>query len=125
MIDVCRASFPGPSSEVAGGMGSSSRAEEMWDLSGEIREHEFDQLAVYLVPDQPCDNPGENRAEASLPRNLVVKASHELGGNVSCIHFLNTIFLNAIVFYNKIYVFTFINIILYFKMYRGVASETH
>ncbi|KAG8192830.1 hypothetical protein JTE90_014610 [Oedothorax gibbosus] len=65
-------------------MGSSR--EEMWDLSGEIREHEFDQLAVYLVRDQHVDEAStDNRAEASLPRNLVVKASQDLGGNVSTV----------------------------------------
>ena len=49
-----------------------------WDLS-QIREEEFDSLAVYLVRDQHCDPDEENRAEASLPRNLVLKASPSLG----------------------------------------------
>ncbi|GBO37300.1 hypothetical protein AVEN_98334-1 [Araneus ventricosus] len=55
---------------------------ENWDLSS-IREETFDELAVYLVRDQPCDDNSPNRAEASLPRNLVLKASPSLGGNVS------------------------------------------
>lgn len=49
-----------------------------WDLS-QIREDEFDSLAVYLVRDQHCEPEEENRAEASLPRNLVLKASPSLG----------------------------------------------
>ncbi|KAF8781957.1 PR domain zinc finger protein 1-like [Argiope bruennichi] len=54
---------------------------ESWDLNS-IREETFDELAVYLVRDQPCDDNCPNRAEASLPRNLVLKASPSLGGNV-------------------------------------------
>ncbi|GFW24555.1 uncharacterized protein TNCV_2404201 [Trichonephila clavipes] len=53
-----------------------------WDLSA-IREETFDELAVYLVRDQPCEEDCPNRAEASLPRNLVLKASPSLGGDVS------------------------------------------
>ncbi|GIY29164.1 PR domain zinc finger protein 1 [Caerostris darwini] len=52
-----------------------------WDLSA-IPEEKFDELAVYLVRDQPCDDDCPNRAEASLPRNLVLKDSPSLGGNV-------------------------------------------
>ncbi|GFT22779.1 PR domain zinc finger protein 1 [Nephila pilipes] len=52
-----------------------------WDLSA-IREETFDELAVYLVRDQPCEEDCLNRAEASLPRNLVLKASPSLGGDV-------------------------------------------
>lgn len=43
-----------------------------------IREEEFDQLAVYLVPDQPSDENCESRTESSLPRNLVLRPSHTL-----------------------------------------------
>lgn len=53
----------------------------VWDLSS-IAEEDFDQLAVYLVPDQPCDDTthktANNRAEASLPRNLILKPSQTL-----------------------------------------------
>lgn len=51
----------------------------VWDLSS-IPEEEFDNLAVYLVPDQPCDDTSlsTSRAEASLPRNLVLKPSQTL-----------------------------------------------
>ncbi|CAG2108232.1 unnamed protein product [Medioppia subpectinata] len=53
----------------------------VWDLSS-IAEEDFDQLAVYLVPDQPCDDSthtsASNRAEASLPRNLILKPSQTL-----------------------------------------------
>ncbi|GIX89230.1 PR domain zinc finger protein 1 [Caerostris extrusa] len=45
-----------------------------WDLSA-IPEEKFDELAVYLVRDQPCEDDCPNRAEASLPRNLVLKDS--------------------------------------------------
>lgn len=52
----------------------------VWDLSS-IAEEDFDQLAVYLVPDQPCDEVtvnSNNRAEASLPRNLVLRPASSL-----------------------------------------------
>jgi hypothetical protein len=53
----------------------------VWDLSS-IAEEDFDQLAVYLVPDQLCDDTthksASNRAEASLPRNLILKPSQTL-----------------------------------------------
>lgn len=45
-----------------------------WDTS-KVREEDFDQLAVYLVPDAVTDPDEPNRAEASLPRNLSLKPS--------------------------------------------------
>ncbi|XP_025017323.1 uncharacterized protein LOC107365380 [Tetranychus urticae] len=47
-----------------------------WDLNS-ISEEEFDTLAVYVVPDLPCDEETTevNRAKTSLPRNLVLKPS--------------------------------------------------
>jgi len=51
-----------------------------WDLNS-IAEEDFDQLAVYLVPDQTCDDltdKNTSRAEASLPRNLILKPSQAL-----------------------------------------------
>lgn len=45
-----------------------------WDHTT-LREEEFEKHAVYLVPDV-APSPNEiNRAEASLPRNLVLKQS--------------------------------------------------
>ncbi|XP_022647630.1 PR domain zinc finger protein 1-like isoform X2 [Varroa jacobsoni] len=64
------------------------------DLS-KIREEDFEQLAVYLVPDRPVDEQdgdhnstgrqdreqtAKNRAVSSLPRNLVLKPSQTLPG---------------------------------------------
>lgn len=53
-----------------------------------ISEEEFEQrLAVYLVPDAPFDesSSGGKRAEATLPRNLVLKPTQAHGqpNNVS------------------------------------------
>ncbi|XP_023223820.1 PR domain zinc finger protein 1-like isoform X2 [Centruroides sculpturatus] len=48
-----------------------------WDITN-IREDAFQQLAVYLVPDQPSEEGTTNRAESSLPRNLVLKPSQTL-----------------------------------------------
>ncbi|XP_070151698.1 PR domain zinc finger protein 1 [Polyergus mexicanus] len=45
-----------------------------WDHAT-LREEEFEQHAVYLVPDVATSPGDTNRAEASLPRNLVLKPS--------------------------------------------------
>ncbi|KAL1416225.1 hypothetical protein MTO96_006483 [Rhipicephalus appendiculatus] len=47
------------------------------DLSS-LRESDFEQLAVYQVRDQACEEGLSNRAEASLPRNLLLKPSQTL-----------------------------------------------
>lgn len=48
-----------------------------WDLSN-MREDEFEQHVVYIVPDLPTEPGCPNRAENSLPRNLVLKPSQAL-----------------------------------------------
>ncbi|XP_015518943.1 PR domain zinc finger protein 1 [Neodiprion lecontei] len=48
-----------------------------WD-HGTLREEEFEQHAVYLVPDVTPSPNDANHAEASLPRNLVLKPSQAL-----------------------------------------------
>lgn len=48
-----------------------------WDHAT-LREEEFEQHAVYLVPDVGASPGDTNRAEASLPRNLVLKPSQSL-----------------------------------------------
>ncbi|KAL6425248.1 hypothetical protein ACFW04_009472 [Cataglyphis niger] len=48
-----------------------------WDHAT-LREEEFEQHAVYLVPDVATSPGDTNRAEASLPRNLVLKPSQAL-----------------------------------------------
>ncbi|XP_024888460.1 PR domain zinc finger protein 1 isoform X1 [Temnothorax curvispinosus] len=48
-----------------------------WDHAT-LREEEFEQHAVYLVPDVSASPGDTNRAEASLPRNLVLKPSQAL-----------------------------------------------
>jgi hypothetical protein len=49
----------------------------VWDLSS-MREDEFEQHVVYIVPDLPTEPGCPNRAESSLPRNLVLKPSQAL-----------------------------------------------
>lgn len=48
-----------------------------WDLAS-MREEEFEHRAVYLVPDASPEPGCANRAEQSLPRNLVLKPSEAL-----------------------------------------------
>ena len=43
-----------------------------------IKEEEFDQHVVYIVPDVHTEPNCTNRAEASLPRNLILKPSQAL-----------------------------------------------
>lgn len=48
-----------------------------WDVSS-TKEEEFERHVVYIVPDQPAPQGTTNRAEASLPRNLVLRPSRAL-----------------------------------------------
>lgn len=43
-----------------------------------IREEEFEIHTTYIVPDLPVEPGTPNRAEATLPRNLVLKSSQAL-----------------------------------------------
>ena len=54
-----------------------SSEDGVWDLST-MREDEFEQHVVYIVPDVPTEPGCPNRAESSLPRNLVLKPSQAL-----------------------------------------------
>lgn len=40
-----------------------------------MREDDFERLAVYIVPDVPCERGIPGRAERTLPRSLALKAS--------------------------------------------------
>lgn len=61
-----------------------------WDLNT-ISEEDFDQVAIYRVQDKSAadidaatsQSPNLTRAEASLPRNLVLKPSQEIHTDVS------------------------------------------
>lgn len=68
-------------STVANGQGQvkeeKCRDVDCFDLSV-IKEEEFDQHVVYIVPDVQTEPNCTNRAEASLPRNLVLKPSQAL-----------------------------------------------
>jgi len=57
--------------------GSRTDTDSGWDLSS-MREDEFEKHVVYIVPDLPTEPGCPNRAESSLPRNLVLKPSQAL-----------------------------------------------
>lgn len=40
-----------------------------------MREEDFERLAVYIVPDVPCERGTPSRAEKTLPRSLTLKPS--------------------------------------------------
>lgn len=40
-----------------------------------MREDDFERLAVYIVPDMPCERGTPSRAEKTLPRSLTLKPS--------------------------------------------------
>jgi PR domain zinc finger protein 1 len=40
-----------------------------------MREDDFERLAVYIVPDVPCERGLQGRAEKTLPRSLTLKPS--------------------------------------------------
>ncbi|XP_071546612.1 uncharacterized protein [Panulirus ornatus] len=50
---------------------------EDWNLDS-IKEEEWEERAVYLVPDTPTEDNCPNHATLSLPRNLVLKASQTI-----------------------------------------------
>lgn len=40
-----------------------------------MREEDFERLAVYIVPDVPCERGTQARADRTLPRSLTLKPS--------------------------------------------------
>lgn len=40
-----------------------------------MREDDFERLAVYIVPDVPCERGTISRADKTLPRSLTLKPS--------------------------------------------------
>lgn len=67
--------------------GTVSSASE-YDLSN-LREEDFELHTTYIVPDLPVEQGTPNRAESTLPRNLVLKASQALSDvSTSCQLFL-------------------------------------
>jgi len=55
--------------------------EVSWDVE-RMNEDDYERKATYFVPDLPCPPQMPNRAQATLPRNLTLKASQTLGGKV-------------------------------------------
>ncbi|KAG5677141.1 hypothetical protein PVAND_006923 [Polypedilum vanderplanki] len=53
---------------------SSASLQQDYDIT-RMREDDFERLAVYIVPDVPCERGLQNRAEKTLPRSLTLKAS--------------------------------------------------
>ena len=53
---------------------SNSSLQQDYDIT-RMREDDFERLAVYIVPDVPCERGLPNRAEKTLPRSLTLKAS--------------------------------------------------
>ncbi|KAJ8314744.1 hypothetical protein KUTeg_006894 [Tegillarca granosa] len=54
--------------------------EEGWDSSS-LKEDEFEEFCVYIVHDRACERVCQNRAQASLPRNLTLKPSQVHASN--------------------------------------------
>lgn len=54
-----------------------------FDLTN-IREEEFETHSTYIVPDLEVEIGTPNRAEATLPRNLVLKTSQALSDVRKC-----------------------------------------
>lgn len=67
-----------------------------FDLAN-IREEEFESHTTYIVPDLEVEIGTPNRAEATLPRNLVLKTSQALSDvrhntKIECYGSLNGVF---------------------------------
>ncbi|XP_059618994.1 uncharacterized protein LOC132263310 isoform X2 [Phlebotomus argentipes] len=54
--------------------GGSQQQSQEYDVT-RMREDDFERLAVYIVPDVPCERGVANRAEKTLPRSLTLKPS--------------------------------------------------
>lgn len=55
-----------------------------------MSEEDFERLAVYIVPDVPCERGTVDRAEKTLPRSLTLKPSLVLSTpNVKVNNYLN------------------------------------
>lgn len=52
-----------------------------------MREEDFERLAVYIVPDVPCERGTPSRAEKTLPRSLTLKPSLVLSTPNVKVHF--------------------------------------
>lgn len=48
--------------------------QEEYDVT-RMREDDFERLAVYMVPDVPCERGSPSRADKTLPRSLTLKPS--------------------------------------------------
>lgn len=48
--------------------------QEEYDVT-RMREDDFERLAVYMVPDVPCERGTPMRADKTLPRSLTLKPS--------------------------------------------------
>ena len=79
-----------------------SNLQQDYDVT-RMREEDFERLAVYIVPDVPCERGSSSRAEKTLPRSLTLKPSLVLStpsAPVSCIILLfNTINCYLLFFY--------------------------
>jgi hypothetical protein len=53
---------------------SNASLQQDYDIT-RMREDDFERLAVYIVPDVPCERGLASRAEKTLPRSLTLKAS--------------------------------------------------
>lgn len=51
-----------------------SNLQQDYDVT-RMREEDFERLAVYIVPDVPCERGSSSRAEKTLPRSLTLKPS--------------------------------------------------
>lgn len=64
----------------------------LYDNFYSLKEEDFEKHTTYIVPDLAVDDGVPNRAEASLPRNLVLKASQALSDVSFFIFLINFIF---------------------------------
>jgi hypothetical protein len=64
---------------------------ENYDVT-QMCEEDFEKLAVYIVPDVPCDRGTLERAEKTLPRSLTLKPSLVLSTPTTPVSFLKLYF---------------------------------
>lgn len=68
----------------------------------QMREEDFERLAVYIVPDVPCERGTVGRAEKTLPRSLTLKPSLVLSTPTTPVRFFRHFYKLNFIYEKKI-----------------------
>lgn len=83
-----------------------------------MREEDFERLAVYIVPDVPCDKGVPSRADKTLPRSLTLKPSLVLSTPTA------TVGVAELVRYSTVRLIRLFQLLLYFTDGRSMEYRS-